>query len=119
MATTHCNALWIAGAVCAAIAPDVALAWGDDGHRIVGLIAQHYLDPAVRTQVDAILAGDATGLTPSKSIPDEATWADKFRDSDRNSTKVHYNQTEHWHFVDLEISAPDLDTACNHHPAVP
>jgi hypothetical protein len=92
----HRNALWIAGAVCAAIAPDAAFAWGDDGHRIVGLIAEHYLDPAVRTAVNAILAVDATGLTPSTAIADEATWADKFRDSDRNSTKVHHNQIDHW-----------------------
>ena len=113
------DALWIAGAVCVSAAPNAALAWGDDGHRIVGLIAEHYLDPAVRTQIDAMLAGDTTALTPSTAIPDEATWADKFRDSDRNSTKVHYNQTEHWHFVDLELSAPNLDTACNHHPVVP
>ena len=113
------DAVSIAGAACALSAPNAAFAWGDDGHRIVGLIAESYLDPAVRAQVDAMLAGDATGLTPSKAIPDEATWADKFRDSDRFSTNVHYNQTEHWHFVDIELSGPDLDAACNHHPAVP
>ena len=48
-----------------------------------------------------ILAGDHTKLTPTTQIDREATWADKYRDSDRNTTKVHYNKTHDWHFVDL------------------
>ncbi len=89
-----------------------AHAWGDEGHEIVALIAQHYLDPAVATKVNSILAADATHLTPTTNIDSEATWADKLRDSDRNTTKVHYNETHNWHFVDLEISAPNLNGAC-------
>jgi hypothetical protein len=95
-----------------------ALAWGDTGHQVVGLVADHYLKPAVRSQVQALLAADATHLTPSTGIADEATWADKFRDSDRNTTKVRYNLTEHWHFVDIEHDGSvDLDAACIGHPA--
>jgi hypothetical protein len=52
-------------------------AWGDAGHEIVGLIAQHYLDPAVATKVSTMLAADTTGLTSNKSIDMEATWADQ------------------------------------------
>jgi hypothetical protein len=89
-----------------------ARAWGDEGHEVIGLIADHYLEPAVRTKVNSILAGDTTGLTPNTHIDQEATWADKFRDSDRNTTKVHYNKTHEWHFVDLELSGPDLSSAC-------
>ena len=99
--------------------PLFAHAWGDAGHRVVGLIAEHYLDPGVRTQVDTLLGGDTSGLVPGTDIADEATWADKYRDSDRNSTKVHYNATHNWHFVDIEISSPDIDAACFQHPAVP
>jgi len=90
----------------------LARAWGDEGHEIVAIVADHYLTPAVRTRVNAILAGDTSHLTPNTRIDAEATWADKYRDSDRNTTKVHYNQTEEWHFVDLELSGPDLATAC-------
>jgi hypothetical protein len=90
----------------------LAHAWGDVGHRIVGLIAEHYLDPAVETQVDTIFSGDTTGPVPASDIADEATWADKYRDSDRNTTKVHYNATHNWHFVDIEISSPNIDAAC-------
>jgi hypothetical protein len=89
-----------------------AYAWGDEGHEVIGLIADHYLEPAVRAKVNAILAGDTTGLTSSTQIDQEATWADKFRDSDRNTTKIHYNQTHLWHFVDLELDGPNLRTAC-------
>jgi hypothetical protein len=102
---------------CLASAP--ALAWGDDGHEIVGLIADHYLEPAVRTKVKALLAGDATKLTPDTSIASEATWADKYRDSDRNTTKVRYSQTHNWHFIDLELDGPDVKAACFGQPALP
>jgi len=95
-----------------------AHAWGDEGHEIVALIADHYLDPAVRTRVNSILAGDTSRLTASRKIDQEATWADKFRDSDRNTTKVHYNKTHDWHFVDLELSGPDLKAACFGQPSL-
>ncbi|MHB8477992.1 MAG: S1/P1 nuclease [Steroidobacteraceae bacterium] len=96
-----------------------AYSWGNEGHEVIGLIADHYLEPAVRTKVTAILAGDATHLTPTTQIDSEATWADKYRDSDRNTTKVHYNQTRYWHFVDLELRGPDLQSACFAEPPLP
>jgi hypothetical protein len=79
---------------------------------VIGLIADHYLEPAVRARVDALLAGDTSHLTSSTQIDQEATWADKFRDSDRNTTRIHYNQTRNWHFVDLELDGANLQTAC-------
>ena len=108
--TTGCVALGSMISLCCVTTP--AHAWGDEGHEVVALIAQHYLDPAVATKVNSILAADTTHLTPNTNIDSEATWADKFRDSDRNTTKVHYNETHNWHFVDLEIAGPNLNTAC-------
>ncbi len=96
-----------------------AFAWGDPGHEMVALIADHYLKPAVRTRAMAILSGDTTHLTSDTGIASEATWADKFRDSDRNTTKIHYDQTHNWHFVDIELGGPDIDAACFNHPVVP
>jgi hypothetical protein len=93
-------------------ATDQALAWGDQGHETIGLIADHYLNPAVRDKVNGLLADDRSGLTPSKDIAHEATWADKYRDSDRDSTRKHYLHTHDWHFVDLELDGPDLAAAC-------
>jgi hypothetical protein len=104
--------------LCLCLIQGPAYAWGDEGHEVVGLIADHYLDPAVRSRVQAILATDATQLT-ANDIAHEATWADKYRDSDRNTTKKRYDQTHNWHFVDLEIGAPNLSTACFGQPKLP
>ncbi len=95
-----------------------ALAWGNDGHMIVALIAQHYLDPAAKKRVAALLKSDHDKLT-KRDIASRATWADRFRDSDRNTTKQRYNATRQWHFVDIELSKPDLDAACFHFPPLP
>ena len=106
---------------CVPFASQPALAWGDEGHEVVALIADHYLEPGVRAKVQSLLGGDRTRLTPDKGIAAEATWADKFRDSDRGTKKpVHYNATRNWHYVDLEIGAtPDLVSACFGQPALP
>jgi len=90
-------------------------AWGDEGHEVVGLIAQSFLTPVARRQVGALLAADPDGLT-AHTIADAATWADRYRDSDRDGAR---RDTRQWHFVDLEITGPDLDRACFGHPAVP
>jgi hypothetical protein len=99
------------------VRPATAYCWGDEGHEIVGLIAEHYLTPAVRSRVTALLAGDASGLTRGTGIAAESTWADKFRDSDRNTTQRHYHQTSEWHYIDIELDRPDFDEACFRHPA--
>jgi S1/P1 Nuclease len=95
-----------------------ALAWGDEGHEIVATIAYARLTPAAKKKVDALLAADKDTLT-AKDFVSRATWADKYRDSDRNTTKVRYDATEQWHFTDIEIHTPDLDAACFNHPPVP
>lgn len=92
-----------------------ARAWGDEGHEVIGLIAQSRLDPVARKKVDALLAADTDTLT-APNIAAASTWADKFRDSNRNGAR---QNTGMWHFVDLEISGPDLDQACFGHPALP
>ena len=105
-------------AALALAVPAVAQAWGDVGHRVVALIAEHHLDAGVRHRVFALLATDPGHLTVH-DIDSEATWADRFRDSDRNGTRLHFERTRRWHFVDIEIAAPDLDRACFHHPVLP
>jgi S1/P1 Nuclease len=104
---------FLSGVACATplmFASQNALAWGDEGHMVVGLIANNYLTDNVRSQVNAILANDTTGLTAS-DIASEATWADKYRSS--------HQQTAAWHFVDTEISDGDIDAACFGHPSLP
>jgi hypothetical protein len=89
-----------------------ALGWGDEGHEVIGLIADHYLTPMARTRVATLLKGDSSGLV-ARDIAHEATWADKYRDSDRDTSKARYRGTRDWHFVDLEIDGMDLDRACD------
>jgi len=92
-----------------------AIAWGDEGHEIIALIAQAHLDPPVRRKVSALLAADTDPLT-APDIAAAATWADKLRDSRENGVR---QRTRQWHFVDIEIAAPDLNRACFGHPSVP
>jgi hypothetical protein len=87
--------------------PQRASAWGDDGHKTVAVIAQHYLTPAAKKKVDAMLAADTDNLT-RHDFASEATWADKYRDS--NNRRDHYQQTQQWHFVDMEIENADIGT---------
>jgi len=97
------------------VQPHAALAWGDDGHKVVALIAQSFLDADVRKRVNALLAADTDSLT-AHDIAGAATWADKFRDANINGSRL---KTRQWHFVDIEITAPDLDKACFNHPSLP
>jgi hypothetical protein len=108
----------IAAATLSATPPS-AHAFGNEGHEIVALIAEHYLTPDVRHKVFAMLAADTSGLTAAHDIATEATWADRYRDSDRMTTKVRYEQTRRWHFADVEIKSPDPAAACFGHPALP
>lgn len=100
------------------LCPGLSFAWGDEGHEIVGRIADHYLTPPVRKRVALLLAQDQSHLTRSSDIASEATWADKFRDSDRSSGGNHHRQTGQWHYINIELTHPDIDAACFHHPGL-
>jgi hypothetical protein len=100
--------------VAAGAVPHPALAWGDEGHEIIALIAEHYLDPTARAKVILLLAVADT-LT-EHDVASEATWADKYRDSDRDTTGIRYEATRLWHLVDIELTKPDLAAACFGHP---
>lgn len=58
-------------------------------YNIISLITEHYLDPAARAKVAMLLAADTDTLT-GHYIANEATWADKYRDRDRNTTRIRY-----------------------------
>src|SRR6185437_15800889 len=82
-----------------ALPPASLFAWGDDGHEIIGVIAYARLAPAVKKKVDALLATDRDTLTAADFVS-RTVWADKYRDSDRQTTKKRYEGTREWHFVD-------------------
>lgn len=103
------------GLVILAALPRPAAAWGDEGHAVVALVAQSFLEPAVRKQVDALLAADTDNLA-AHDIASAATWADRYREANIDGSRA---RTRQWHFTDIEITAPDLDQACFSHPALP
>jgi hypothetical protein len=59
--------------------PRPAVAWGDEGHRIIGMVADRFPDAAAREKVAAMLSADPDNLT-AHDIASEMTWADRYRD---------------------------------------
>lgn len=110
LATTLVLGLWL-------VAPP-AWAWGYEGHQVVALVAQHYLQPEVRRRVDAILATDDSTLV-RHDIASEATWADKWRDAGGDLDANGQHRTAKWHYVNLELVRPSLTWACWGHKPLP
>lgn len=74
--------------VCAiAYMPLTATAWGVLGHRIVGEVADHYINNKTRKAIQQILGTESMAMT--------ANWAD-FIKSDTS-----YNYLSSWHYVNL------------------
>ena len=71
-----------------------ALAWGPDGHSIVGEIAQRRLDANARTEVQRLLGA-------GHSLASEGGWGDDVR--------VERPETFRWHFVDIPLAEAAYD----------
>jgi hypothetical protein len=108
----------IAGAFWGVLIPSQAFAWDDEGHKIVALIADHYLDSSVKQKVDAMLKADKDTLT-QHDIASEAVWADTYRNLDRKKAQDRFVVTDSWHSLPLELSHPDIAAACGGHPPLP
>jgi hypothetical protein len=93
-----------------------ALPWGDEGHKTIALIAQQCLTRSAKGQITAMLAADTDPLTPH-DMASEAAWADRYRDMGHRTK--HYEQTQNWHYTDIEIDHPDLTAACFGHNSLP
>src|ERR1700739_3826196 len=77
-----------------------AMAWGDDGHKTVALIAEQFLTPTAKREGSALLPSDTDPLPPH-IFASAATWADRFREA--NHRRDNYDPPRRWHYVDLEI----------------
>lgn len=80
--------LFIAFFVVFIIANQNISAWGQTGHRVVGHIAQQYLDPVVATKVATLLDGRKLSMV--------ANWCDHIKSFDQ------HKHTFWWHFINLE-----------------
>jgi hypothetical protein len=75
------------------------LAWGEEGHQVVALIAAERLDPQAKNEIASLLdMSDA-----SAAMVKVASWADEIKDS--------RDETETWHFVDIQIASDGYDAA--------
>lgn len=99
-------------------AAQAAWGWGNEGHEIVATIAYARIGKATRAKVDALLAADPDALTAPDFVA-RSTWADRFRDQDRATTKLQYEATRRWHFADIELGGGTLAAACHGHPPLP
>lgn len=105
---------WLLAAAIFAL-PQPALAWGDEGHEIIALIADAMLTPSARSQVDAMLALDEDPLS-DHDIASAATWADHLRDANADGARA---RTRQWHFANIEREEPSLSDACFGRPKLP
>jgi len=97
--------LLIAAALGLLASPSAAFAWGSEGHQIVAEIARAYMTPQALARVDALLATDRSNSLTPHDMASEAVWADLYH-------AAGHKETAQWHFVDLEITGPDLKAAC-------
>ena len=77
-----CAALAALGLLCS---PD-AHAWGAAGHRVIATLAEKELTPAVRKEVNRLLA-----LEPGQTLVSVSTWADEHRTE----------PSRPWHYVNF------------------
>lgn len=69
-----------------------AYAWGAQGHRLVGRVAETGLTPTARAEVDRLLAGEAV-----PSLAAIAPWADQLRANDPDLGK----RSAGWHYINM------------------
>lgn len=99
----------VRGIVLACACTPCALAWGPQGHRTVGALADRLLTPASRAQVAALLAADLDKLgNPSgrSTLESVAVWADEIRGTAADEPRWHYDD------VPLCGSAPPRESYC-------
>jgi hypothetical protein len=70
------------------LTPTLTMAWGTEGHRICGQIADSYLTPKARKAIQEILGNESIAIT--------SNWAD-FIKSDPN-----FSYLSSWHYIDFD-----------------
>jgi nuclease S1 len=84
-----------AALVAVIVSSSSCFAWGEDGHVIVGRIAETYLCPAAKANVKDLLDDR------SISDPRLSTWADLIRSSGALNRK--YKNNDKWHDANIEL----------------
>jgi hypothetical protein len=92
-------AFWVCGLCVGSTTPSYA--WGENGHRIVALIAQEELTPSAKAAIADLLSVETDARV--HSFDDAAVWPDLIK-GERPETKP-------WHFVDIELAHTDYNPA--------
>jgi S1/P1 Nuclease len=90
--------LWLLAVL--AVPADEALAWGEEGHRMVGDIASRYLTPVAARQVALLLQRDRLAdrqLSQRRTLGEVADWADEIKDYPWG------RRLASWHYDDLPV----------------
>jgi hypothetical protein len=101
----------VAAAIALLLPLRSGLAWGLEGHRVIGSIADRLLqqaEPAARAKVQALLATDKDNRLTKNDIASAATWADVLRDKSPEARLG----TSAWHAARFKPDNPDLAAAC-------
>jgi hypothetical protein len=93
MASVRASLITVFAALACCAAPGAAGAFGPDGHRIAGLLAEPRLCAAARAEVAVIGGG--------QSLAELGVWADVVRKERRESAP--------WHYVNIADSAPGAE----------
>ena len=101
---THKSVTVLAIVVTLLSSIDSLVAWGGQGHRLVGLIAAERLTPIAKRNVTWLLDG--------QTLADVSTWADSL-----TGDQV---QTSYWHYLNIppEAGGYDRDRDCPKQPGV-
>lgn len=96
---------------CAAVLPKASYAWGRNGHELIGIIADKYLEPKARDAIKDLLKDDQfKSLTDAKLT----NWADDIKRSAEYTKK--FPKNGQWHYIDIDTTANletlDLASCC-------
>src|SRR4051812_40806050 len=90
------------GCLVGLLAPSAASAWGYQGHRVVGSIADHLLTDNAKEQVKQILNPQGVGIG-TLDLRMVGPWADCVRSVDKDGTTFKYQVNE---------THPDYELPC-------
>ncbi len=81
-----------------------ALAWKEEGHKLVAQLASELLTPAAKEQIKKLLnPDDAPNITVAEAMKTAATKPDELRKEKK------YKETAKWHFVTIPLSSDGYD----------
>lgn len=93
----------LAAALLTALLPSPVLAWGQNGHRIIGQLAEERIDGKTRAEIEQIIG--------KESLAEAATFADEERS---NPAPFWQKEASPWHYVTVpagqnysDVGAPE------------